>query len=404
MCAQPAHISGPSAQKSDGGVDGEPIELESRPRSVPPGTAAADFEATDLAALRARVESATAGEVERVLRAGQGHAADLPVLLSPAAAARIEDLAQAAHRLTIRRFGRAIRLFAPLYLSNECVSVCTYCGFSAGNEIARRTLEIDEVVAEARELVDRGFRSLLLVAGEHARIVSKDYLVECVAALAPHVPQLSVETQVWDTGTYRRLVDAGCDGLIVYQETYDRGTYADVHRKGKKRNYEWRLAAPDRGAEAGMRRLGIGALLGLHPDWRSDAIAVAVHAEALCRRRWKSEVSIALPRLRPAAGGYEPTDPIGDRDFVQLLCALRLCLPDVGISMSTREAPAFRDALVPLGVTTMSAGSHTEPGGYAAPSDAEPQFEVSDTRSPALVAEGLRAAGYDPVWKDWQRA
>ena len=153
-----------------------------------------------------------------------------------------------------------------------------------------------------------------------------------------------------------------------------------------------------------MRRLGIGALLGLAPDWRSEAIALAAHARALVHRWWRCEVSVALPRLRPAAGGFEPTDPVGDRDFVQLLCALRLLLPDLGITLSTREAPAFRDALVQLGVTHMSAGSHTEPGGYAAPSDAEPQFEISDTRSPAEVARVLRAAGYDPVWKDWQRA
>jgi 2-iminoacetate synthase len=382
---------------------GTPIELESRLRAVPPGTAAADVDGADIRALRARVERATVADVDRVLRAGQGRAADLPVLLSAAGSERIEDLAQAAHRLTIRRFGRAVRLFAPLYLSNECVSVCTYCGFSAGNEIARRTLGVDEVVAEARELVSRGFRSVLLVAGEHARIVSKDYLVGCVEALAPVVPQISVETQVWDVETYRRLVAAGCDGLVVYQESYDRRTYEEAHRKGKKRNYEWRLAAPDRGAEAGMRRLGVGALLGLHPDWRAEAIALAIHAEALCRRRWRSEVSVALPRLRPAAGGYQPADAVADRDFVQLLCALRLCLPDVGISMSTREAPELRDALVPLGVTTMSAGSHTEPGGYATPSEAEPQFEVSDTRSAAAVAEALRTAGYDAVWKDWQR-
>ena len=379
------------------------VELSSRAREVPPGSAAADVVAADVVGLRAQVDRATDADVERLLRAGQGKAPDLPVLLSAAAAGRLEELAQAAHRLTLRRFGRAVRLFAPLYLSNECVSVCTYCGFSAGNAIVRRTLAVDEVVAEGRELVARGFRSVLLVAGEHARVISKDYLVDCVTALAPLVPQLAVETQVWDGDTYRRLVAAGCDGLVVYQESYDRRTYGGVHLKGKKRNYEWRLGAPDRGAEAGMRRLGIGALLGLHGDWRAEAIAMAVHAEALCRRWWRAEVSLGLPRLRPAAGGYEPVDPVGDRDFVQLLCALRLCLPDVGVTLSTREAPALRDALALLGVTTMSAGSHTEPGGYAVASEAEPQFEVSDTRSPTDVAAALRAAGYDPVWKDWQR-
>jgi 2-iminoacetate synthase len=376
------------------------VELESRPSGVPEGTAAADLLATDLAGLRATVERARPADVERILRARRRTLADFAMLLSPAAADRLEDMAAAAQSTTVRRFGRTVRLFAPLYLSNECVSTCTYCGFSAGNDIARRTLSPEELLAEARVLQARGFRHLLLVSGEHARLVSKDYLVECVRLLAPEIPSLSVEVQVWDTETYRRLVEAGCEGLVVYQETYSRDTYAGVHLKGKKRNYDWRLAALDRGAEAGMRRLGLGALLGLHAEWQLDALAVAAHARALMRRWWRCEVSVSLPRLRPAAGGFEPAVPVGDRELVQLLCALRLFLPDLGLSLSTREAPELRDAMLRLGVTQMSAGSHTEPGGYAEASDAEPQFEVSDTRSPGEVAATLRAAGYDPVWMD----
>jgi 2-iminoacetate synthase len=385
------------------------VALESRPTEVPPGTAAADVLAADLVGLRRLVDATQPADVDRALAASGTRSlglAEFAALLSPAAASgpRLEEMAHRAHELTVRRFGRTVHLFAPLYLSNECVSVCTYCGFSAGNDIARRTLTAAEVEAEARALVHRGFRHLLLVAGEHARIVSKDYLVGCVSAIAGFVPSIAVEVQVWDTETYRRLVDAGCDGLVVYQETYARSTYEAMHLKGKKRNYEWRLGALDRGAEAGMRRLSVGALLGLHADWRADALAVAAHARALIRRHWRAEVSVALPRMRPAAGGFVASDPVDDRAFVQLLCALRLMLPDVGISLSTREPAALRDALVPLGVTTMSAGSHTEPGGYASTSEAEPQFSVSDTRSAADVAAALRAIGYDPVWKDWQRA
>jgi 2-iminoacetate synthase len=377
-----------------------PVELDRRPVTVPDGSAAAELLATDLRGLRDLAARTTEGDVERALRAPRRGPADFAALISAAAAERLEDMARLAHQATVRRFGRTIRLFAPLYLSNECVSTCTYCGFSAGNRISRRTLTPGEVLAEARALRARGFRHLLLVSGEHARVVSKDYLVECVRLLAPEIPSISIEVQVWDTETYRRLVGAGCEGLVVYQETYDRSTYGAVHLKGKKRNYEWRLAAPDRGAEAGMRHLGVGALLGLHDDWRLDALAVATHARALMRRWWRCDVSVALPRLRPAAGGFEPARPVTDREFVQLLCSLRLLLPDLGISLSTRETPALRDALVRLGVTQMSAGSHTEPGGYAEPSDAEPQFEISDTRSPADVAGVLRSSGYDPVWVD----
>ena len=376
------------------------IELESRPAGVPDETAAADLLRTDLRHLREVVERARSDDVERALRARRRTLADFAVLLSDAAAGRLEDMAHAAQATTVRRFGRTVRLFAPLYLSNECVSTCTYCGFSAGNDISRRTLSPEEVLAEARALRERGFRHVLLVSGEHARIVSKDYLVECVRVLAPEIPSISVEVQVWDTGTYRQLVDCGCEGLIVYQETYDRDTYGAVHVKGKKRNYDWRLAALDRGAAAGMRRLGLGALLGLHPDWRLEGLAMAAHARAVMRRWWRCEVSASLPRLRPAAGGFEPAAPVGDPELVQLLCALRLFLPDLGLSLSTREAPELRDALLHLGVTQMSAGSHTEPGGYAEATDAEPQFEVSDTRSPSEVAATLKAAGYDPVWVD----
>ncbi|HZQ28336.1 MAG TPA: 2-iminoacetate synthase ThiH [Acidimicrobiales bacterium] len=384
------------------------IELESRPEGVPAGTAAADLLDVDLAGLRRLVDRASAADVERALggRAGRRRSlADFAALLSAPAADRLEDMALAAHRVTVQRFGRTVHLFAPLYLSNECVSTCTYCGFSAGNEIARRTLSLDEVLAEGLALRERGFRHVLLVAGEHARIVSKDYLVSCVELLAPHFPSISVEVQVWDEDTYRRLVAAGCEGLVVYQETYDAGTYAAVHLKGKKRNYAWRLGAPDRGATAGMRRVGIGALLGLHDDWRVEALAVATHAGALMRRHWRTEVTVSLPRMRPAAGvTVAPGGDVGDRDFVQLLCGLRLLLPDAGIVLSTREPATLRDALVPLGVTHMSAGSHTEPGGYAEESDAEPQFEIADTRTPGELAAVLRSAGYDPVWKDWQRA
>ena len=377
-----------------------PVVLGSRPSEVPPETAAADLLGADLDGLRARARDATPAQVDQALRATRRSLADFAALLSPAAAGRLEDLARLAHRATVRRFGRVVRLFAPLYLSNECVSTCTYCGFSAGNRIARRTLSPDEVRAEGEALRDRGFRHVLLVSGEHARIVSPDYLVECVRVLAPLVPSISVEVQAWDTDTYRRLVEAGCEGLVVYQETYDPEVYGAVHLKGKKRNYGWRLTAPDRGAEAGMRLLGIGVLLGLQESWRDEALALATHARALERRWWRCEVTVSLPRLRPAAGGYQPPRAVTDAEFVQLLCALRLALPDAGISLSTRESPTLRDALVRLGVTQMSAGSHTEPGGYAAPSEAEPQFQISDTRAPSEVAEALREAGYDPVWMD----
>lgn len=326
--------------------------------------------------------------------------AALPVLLSPAALPRLEELAQRARQVTLQRFGRAVRLFAPLYLSNACLSSCTYCGFSKGLDVVRRTLTVEQVVAEARTLVDRGFRHLLLVAGEHRLEVSADYLVACVEALSPYVPSISVETQTWSDDTYVRLVAAGLEGVVHYQETYDRERYAQTHLAGWKRDYDRRLASTERAADSGVRRLGIGALLGLSVDWRADVLAVAEHALWLQREFWRTEVTVSLPRIKASASGFQPLVPVSDPEYVQALCALRLAAPEVGIVLSTRESPALRDGLVRIAVTTMSAGSSTEPGGYLTPGTAQEQFAISDERSAAEVADMLVAAGYEPVWKD----
>ncbi|HUR51043.1 MAG TPA: 2-iminoacetate synthase ThiH [Mycobacteriales bacterium] len=326
--------------------------------------------------------------------------AHLPTLLSADAAPHLEDLAQRARQVTLQRFGRAVRLFAPLYVSNACLSTCTYCGFSKGLDVVRRTLSVDQVVQEAQALVDKGFRHLLLVSGEHRLEVSQDYLLSCVEALRPLVPSLSIETQTWSDDTYARLVAAGLEGVVHYQETYDRARYAEVHLAGWKRDFDRRLSSTERAAEAGVRRIGIGALLGLSADWRADVVAVAEHALWLQRHYWRTEVTVSLPRIKPSASGFQPLVPVSDAEYVQAMAALRLVAPEVGIVLSTREPAALRDGLVRIAVTHMSAGSSTEPGGYLHPGEAQEQFAVSDERSPAEVASMLEEAGYEPVWKD----
>ncbi|MCU1589833.1 MAG: thiH [Frankiales bacterium] len=324
----------------------------------------------------------------------------LPALLSEAATPRVEELAQAARAVTLQRFGRAVRLFAPLYVSNACLSSCTYCGFSKGLDVVRRTLSVDAVAAEAETLTAQGFRHLLLVAGEHRVEVGADYLVACVERLRPVVPSISIETQTWSDDTYARLVEAGLEGVVHYQETYDRQRYAQTHLAGWKRDYDRRLSSTERAAEAGVRRLGIGALLGLGNDWRADVLAVAHHAAWLQREYWRTEVTVSLPRIKPSASGFQPAVPVTDAQYVQALAALRLAVPEAGIVLSTREPAALRDGLVRIAVTSMSAGSSTEPGGYTTPGEAQEQFAISDARSPAAVAGMLVAAGYEPVWKD----
>lgn len=346
--------------------------------------------------------------------------------IAPVSDVRLEEIAQDAAAVTRRFFGRTMRLFAPLYLSNECINNCRYCGFSRDNPILRVTLTAEQVHAEARHLSVEGFRHILLVAGEHPKFVSDHYLADCIRALAPEFSSVAIEVGPMSTEDYRPLVEAGAEGLVVYQETYDRGTYAEMHTSGPKRDFDYRLDCVERGYAAGFRRLGVGALFGL-ARWQDEALALAAHVEYLLKRCWKAEVSVSLPRLRPAAGEFQPRYSLGDRELTQLVCAFRIAFPQVGIVLSTREPVMLRDSLASLGVTMMSAGSHTEPGGYTrqgmndlhltvrgriVPPDSDGtgdaiatgQFEVSDLRSPREVAEMLRARGFEPVWKDWDQA
>jgi len=347
-------------------------------------------------------------------------------LIAPKSDGELESMALTSRALTLQNFGRTMRLFAPLYLSNECINNCRYCGFSRDNPILRVTLSVGEVVAEARHLLQAGFRQILLVAGEHPKFVSCDYLGDCVRALKSDFSSIAIEVGPMETKDYLSIVEAGAEGLVVYQETYNRGVYAELHTAGPKRDFNFRLDTPERGYEAGFRRIGIGALFGLS-HWQDEATALAAHLEYLLKRCWQAQISVSVPRLRPAAGGFRPLFTLSDRELAQLVCALRISFPQVGIVLSTREKAPLRDALVSLGVTMMSAGSHTEPGGYTrqggehlhrtmrgrivAPDfqDGEDQlatgqFEISDERSPAEIAEVLRRRGLEPVWKDWDQA
>ncbi|MGD1088866.1 MAG: 2-iminoacetate synthase ThiH [Verrucomicrobiota bacterium] len=391
----------------------------------------AEFNSLPLQPLVKRSLAANANSVRENLSKTKFSLSDFAHLISPAAGGLLETLSRRSQQLTRQRFGKVIRLFAPLYLSNECVNNCAYCGFSRDNAILRVTLSIDEVKREATALREQGFRNILLVAGEHPRFVPNKYLRDCVAALHGEIPSVSLEVGPMETEDYRPIVAAGADGLVVYQETYDRKIYYEMHTTGPKKNFDWRLETAERAYAAGFRRLGIGALFGLS-DWRYEAICVAAHADFLLRNCWKAQLTISLPRLRPCAGEFQPLTHMTDRELVQLVCAFRLMFPDAGLVLSTREPARLRDGLIPLGITLMSAGSHTEPGGYtgagrekihqtvrgkivehgasewAMPNghatNATGQFEISDDRSSREVAELIRKLGYEPVWKDWDAA
>lgn len=350
-------------------------------------------------------------------------------LIAPVSDRKLELLAANSRKVTRNHFGKTMRLFAPLYLSNECVNNCSYCGFSRDNAILRTTLTIDQVVKEALHLHQLGFRNLLLVAGEHPKFVSDGYLQKCLDSLKPLIPTLAIEVGPMEDDQYSEIVQHGAEGLVVYQETYQRPTYQTLHTAGPKKNFDWRLDCPERAYAGGFRRIGIGALFGL-ADWKREAIALANHLEYLYKHCWKAQFTVAFPRMRPYAGNYEyqanPGLFLSDRALLQLVVAFRLTFPHVGIVLSTREPASFRDAIATLGITTMSAGAKTEPGGYTgaghddlhltvrgrrvemeSPSGCEKateQFQISDSRSPAQVAAMLREQGLDPVWKDWDEA
>ncbi|AWB65770.1 2-iminoacetate synthase ThiH [Saccharobesus litoralis] len=323
-------------------------------------------------------------------------------LISPAAQAYLPQMAQVSQQLTQQRFGKTIQLYIPLYLSNWCSNVCTYCGFSANNKVRRNALTPEQILAEAKAILAKGYQHILLVTGEMLKKVDTDYLCAAVKQLRPLFKHISLEVQPMSVADYQRLKQAGVDAVLVYQETYDPNTYQNYHLKGQKADYQHRLKTAERLGQAGMDKIGLGILLGLR-DWRADSLVLAQHLAYLQKHYWRSRYSLSFPRLRPALGEISIQNKVSERDLLQLVCALRLMFPQVELSLSTRERAAFRDLLIPLGITTMSAESSTQPGGYAEQSAQElSQFDIDDNRNTPAICEAIAQQGYQAVMQDWQ--
>ncbi len=352
--------------------------------------------------IRCEIYSKTANEVERVLAKTVWDLDDMKALLSPAAGAYLEPLAQRSVKLTRQRFGHTMGLFIPPYLSNLCANVCSYCGFSMENKMKRHTLSMEALHQECQILQNRGFQSVLLVTGEHATKVGMTYFRQALSVVRQYFEYIAMEVQPLEKGQYDQLKADGLNGVMVYQETYHSRTYAQHHKKGKKQDFRYRLETPDRLGQANVDKIGLGALLGLS-DWRVDAWFTLHHLAYLQKRYWQSRFSLSLPRLRPCIGGISPASIVTDKDLVQLLAVCRGFSPNVEISLSTREEAKLRDHLLLLGFTHLSAGSKTEPGGYSAPDTALAQFEVGDERTVDRVVSVLQQKGLDPVWRDWHR-
>ncbi|MDO8683733.1 MAG: 2-iminoacetate synthase ThiH [Armatimonadota bacterium] len=341
----------------------------------------------------------TEADVRRAISQDRLEPLDYLTLLSPQAEACIEEIAQKAHRLTLQHFGRAMLLFTPIYVANHCVNQCLYCGFNANNELRRTRLNLEEINAEAEIIAASGLKHILLLTGEDRLHTPVSYIKECVEALKRYFTSISIEVYPLTEAEYRELIAAGVDGLTIYQETYNQDNYAYLHPAGPKRDYRFRLDAPERGCKASMRAVNIGALLGL-AEWRREAFFAGLHADYLQRNYPDVEISISPPRIRPQLGGFQPPVNVSDKNLVQYVTAFRLFMPRSGVTLSTRETAQLRDNMTRLGVTKMSGGVSAAVGGRSH-TDETSQFEIADERSVAEMANMLYEQGYQPVYKDW---
>lgn len=359
-----------------------------------------EFEKLNWADVTREIYATTATDVERALETDTPTLADFKALISPAAAPFLERMAQKSHALTVQRFGRTIQLYVPLYLSNECQNICTYCGFSLDVKIPRKTLSDTEILAEVEVLKSYGYDHVLIVTGEANKTVGIDYFKNAIRLIKPYFSHIALEVQPLEEADYQELISEGLNTVLVYQETYNRDNYKKHHPKGKKSNFEYRLDTHDRLGRAGIHKMGVGVLIGLE-DWRTDSFFAAAHLNYLEKKYWQSNYSISFPRLRPCAGGVELKSVMTDKELVQLICAYRIFNQEVELSMSTRESEIFRNNVIKLGITSISADSKTDPGGYANPNVNLEQFEIHDKRTTSEFIKAIVEQGYEPVFKGW---
>lgn len=350
--------------------------------------------------IRQSIYSKSEKDVRLALQAEKCGLENFKALISPAADAYLEEMASKSRQITLKRFGNTIQLFIPLYLSNECTNHCVYCGFNHANEIERKTLTDKEILDEIKVLKSYGFEHILLVTGESVSKCGFEYIKHAFELIRPHFSLISMEVQPLEENQYRELMELGLHTVYVYQETYNVGKYKVYHPKGKKSDFDYRMETTARLGRAGVYKTGIGFLIGLE-DWRTEAYFNALHLAYLEKNFWKTKYSISFPRLRPHTGMFNPDYPVSDRNLVQMITAYRIFNENVELSISVRESEKFRNNIMRLGITSMSAGSKTEPGGYTSSNGALEQFAVHDDRSPSEFADVIRSQGYEPVWKDW---
>lgn len=356
----------------------------------------------DWDAVTSSISTKTEEDVRMALRKNRLDIEDFKALISPVAEPYLEQMAAKSRQLTQQRFGKTMQFYIPLYLTNECTNHCVYCGFNHENKIKRIILTDEEILNEVKAIKALGnFEHILLVTGESPRHAGVEYLENAIKLIKPYFSSISIEVQPLEQEEYERLIAAGLNSVYIYQETYNKERYTVYHPKGKKRDFNYRLDTYDRLGRAGIHKMGLGVLIGLE-DWRTDVTMMAMHLRYLQRRYWKTKYSISFPRMRPHTGeGFKPNVILKDKELAQLIFAFRLFDHDVEMALSTREMPDFRNNMTQLGITSLSAGSKTEPGGYYSYPNALEQFEMADNRHPSEVLEAVQERGYEVVWKDW---
>ena len=353
--------------------------------------------------IQTRIYGKTAKDVEAALsRKRQLSVDDFMALTSPAAEPYLEQMAMQSRKYTQQRFGKTIQFYVPLYLSNSCVNHCVYCGFNHDNRIRRIILTDEQILQEVQAIKEKGdFQHILLVTGENPKAAGVDYIENAVRLVKPFFASVSIEVQPLKEEEYKRLALAGVNAVYCYQETYHKENFKNYHPKGIKSNFDRRLDTFDRIGKAGIHKTGLGVLIGLE-DWRTDATMMAFHLRYLQNTYWQTKYSISFPRIRPHEGeAFQPRVLMSDKELAQLIFAFRLFDHDVELALSTREDKKFRDKIATLGVTSLSAGSKTDPGGYAVYKQELEQFSVNDDRDPIDVLHAVKSQGYEVIWKDW---
>ena len=376
-------------------------------KQSPWGTGFADIiDKWDWNETKSTVYSKTPADVEMAINKAKRNQCQLSThdfmsLISPAAEQYIEEMARLSRHFTQERFGKTISMYIPMYVSNACSNTCVYCGFNHNNPLQRTILNKTEIEAECKAIKKLGpFENLLIVSGEFPALCGVEYLQEVIETCRPYFHNLTIEVQPLKKDDYITLIKSGLNGVVCFQETYNRQNYRKYHPRGIKSIFDWRLNGYDRMGAAGVHKIGMGVLIGLE-DWRTDVTMMARHLRYLQKKYWRTRYSVNFPRLCPSESGFQPNVVMTDKELALLTFAFRLFDHDLDISYSTRENRNFRKNMMQLGVTSMSAGSRTDPGGYATHSESLEQFEISDSRSPKEVAESVRNSGYDVVWKDW---